>query len=132
MLTPYACKVAFKRFVNNIAVQAVETSLIAKLGSIFSPIRVLNLASNIITTVAGESNESYTKRKALTNRLDVLMQGSEICNRFVVGSSHGMSLSPSLESTSQVRTLRYSRRRASIYGDPINQFTFSSSFVSVF
>ncbi|KAJ4382550.1 hypothetical protein N0V86_001770 [Didymella sp. IMI 355093] len=81
-------KVAFKRFVDDIAVQAVETNLIAKLGDILSPIRVPSLSSAMITSIAGESDESNAQRKLLTNQLDVLMQGLEICKKFVTGTSH--------------------------------------------
>ncbi|KAF3037602.1 hypothetical protein E8E12_000726 [Didymella heteroderae] len=84
-------KVAFKRFVDDIAVQAVETNLIAKLGDILSPIKVSNLTSDMITSVAGESDESHAKRKRLTNQLDVLIQGLEICKKFVMGTSHVLS-----------------------------------------
>ncbi|KAH7072271.1 P-loop containing nucleoside triphosphate hydrolase protein [Paraphoma chrysanthemicola] len=82
-------KVAFKRFIDDIAVQAVETNLMAKLGDILSPIRVSNLSADVVTSVAGESDESHAKRKRLTNQLDVLIQGLEICKKFVMCTSHG-------------------------------------------
>ena len=75
------------------------------------PIRVSNLASDTTTTVAGESDESHAKRKALTSQLNLLMQGLETCKRFVVGTSHGMSLTPSLESTGQLQRLMHSCRQ---------------------
>jgi hypothetical protein len=42
-------QVAFKRFVDDIAVEAVETNLIARLGDILSPIKVTYLADDIVT-----------------------------------------------------------------------------------
>ncbi|KAF3020902.1 hypothetical protein E8E12_000061 [Didymella heteroderae] len=79
-------KVACKRFIDDIAVEAVETSLLAKLGDILSPLRVTYLAADEVTSVAGESDESRAKRKQLTNQLDVLVHGLETCKKFVVGT----------------------------------------------
>ncbi|KAJ8117818.1 hypothetical protein OPT61_g1076 [Boeremia exigua] len=82
-------KVAFKRFVDDIAVQAVETSLIARLGDILSPIRVTYLAAAEVTSVAGESDESRAKRKRLNHQLEVLSQGLETCKKFAMGTVQG-------------------------------------------
>jgi hypothetical protein len=82
--------VAFKRFVDDIAVEAVETNLIAELGNILSPIKVTYLASDVVTRVAGETDESRAKRRQLTHQLDVLVQGLQTCKKFVVGTLHGM------------------------------------------
>jgi hypothetical protein len=87
----HSCQVAFKRFVDDVAVEAVETNLIAKLSDILSPIKVTYLTADVVTGVAGESEQSRSKRKQLTNRLDVLVQGLETCRQFVVGNLHGTS-----------------------------------------
>ncbi|KAF1939031.1 hypothetical protein EJ02DRAFT_409403 [Clathrospora elynae] len=79
-------KVALKRFVDDIAVEAIETNIIAKLADILSPIKVAYLAADVVTSVAGESEESCAKRKQLTNQLDVLVRGSATCKRFMVGT----------------------------------------------
>ncbi|KAJ4342112.1 hypothetical protein N0V95_007048 [Ascochyta clinopodiicola] len=86
-------KVAFKRFVDDIAVEAIETNLVAKLSDILSPIKVTYLAADVVTSIAGESEQSRSKRKQLTNQLDVLVQGLETCKKFVVGNLHGLSCS---------------------------------------
>lgn len=69
--------------------EAVETSLIAKLGEILSPMKVTYLAASIVTNVAGESDESRMKRGQLTSQLDVLVQGLQTCKKFMVGRLHG-------------------------------------------
>jgi hypothetical protein len=84
-------QVAFKRFVDDVAVEAVETNLIAKLGDILSPIKVTCLTADVVTSVAGESEQSRSKRKQLKNQLDVLVQGLDTCKKFVVGNLHGTS-----------------------------------------
>jgi hypothetical protein len=86
-------QVAFKRFVDDVAVEAVETNLIAKLSEILSPVEVTYLTADTVTSVAGESEQSRSKRKQLTNQLDVLVQGLETCRQFVVGNLHGTSRS---------------------------------------
>jgi hypothetical protein len=67
----------------------VETNIINKLDEILSPIKVTYLASDVVTSVAGESEESRAKRKQLTNQLDVLVQGLETCKRFIVRTLQG-------------------------------------------
>ncbi|KAF3006088.1 hypothetical protein E8E13_011098 [Curvularia kusanoi] len=67
-------QVAFKRFVDDIAVEAVETNLVAKLA-----------------TSSGESDQSRSKRKQLTKQLNVLAQGLETCKKVLVGNLHGTS-----------------------------------------
>lgn len=80
---------AFKRFIDDIAVEAVESNIIAKLDDILSPITVTYLRAGIVTSVADESEESRARRKQLTNQLNVLVQGLETCKRFVVGTLQG-------------------------------------------
>jgi hypothetical protein len=51
------------------------------------------LAANVVTSIAGESEQSRSKRKQLTNQLDVLVQGLKTCKKFVVDNLHGTSCS---------------------------------------
>ncbi|KAF1994756.1 hypothetical protein P154DRAFT_501389 [Amniculicola lignicola CBS 123094] len=84
-----SCIVALKRFVDDIAVEAIETKIIAKLGDILSPLKVAYLAADVVTSVAGESDERRARRKQLTSQLDVLVKGSETCKRFMIGTLQG-------------------------------------------
>lgn len=77
-------KVALKRLIDDVAVEAVEAELISKLQDIFSPITVASMCSDIVVAVAGESEENRAQRGQLTKQLDVLTKGSEICKRFIV------------------------------------------------
>ncbi|EOA85870.1 uncharacterized protein SETTUDRAFT_151664 [Exserohilum turcica Et28A] len=123
-LNQYACsealdcmqayyKVAFKRFVDDVAVEAVEKDIIAKLSNIVSPIKVTSLASDVVTSIAGESKESQAKRSQLENQLGVLVQGLETCKRFIVGTLQGApdaaTLRPGLEASSSDLSLDSSR-----------------------
>lgn len=77
-------KVALKRFIDDVAVEIVEVKLVSKLYDIFSPITVISMSTDLVTAVAGESEESRAKREQLTKQLEVLTKGSEICKRFIV------------------------------------------------
>ncbi|PMD34432.1 dynamin family protein [Hyaloscypha variabilis F] len=65
-------KVALKRFVDDIAIEVIETKLISPF-TIYFP----------LSLIAGESEENRTQRELLTRQLDVLMKGSETCKRFI-------------------------------------------------
>jgi len=81
--------VALKRFIDDIAVEAIETKMISKLEGILSPIRVAYLTADVVTSVAGESDESRARRKQLTHQLDVLIKGSETCKKFMLARLQG-------------------------------------------
>ena len=111
-LNQYACsevldcmqayyKVALKRFVDDLAVEAVEKEIIAKLSDIVSPIRVTSLDSDVVTDIAGESGESRAERSQLETQLGVLVQGLETCKRFMVKT---------LQDTPNTPTLRHRSR----------------------
>ncbi|EUC26876.1 hypothetical protein COCCADRAFT_10352 [Bipolaris zeicola 26-R-13] len=93
--------VSLKRFVDDIAVEAVEKDIIAKLSDIVSPIRITSLASDVVTDIAGESKESRAKRSQLEIQLVVLVQGLDTCKRFMVKT---------LQDTPDTPTLRHSVR----------------------
>lgn len=76
-------QVALKRFVDDIAIEVIEAKLISPLYDIFSPIIVTSMPADLVTRIAGESEENRAQREQLTRQLDVLMKGSETCKRFV-------------------------------------------------
>lgn len=84
------CKVAYKRFLDDIAVEAVEKNIIAKLSDILAPVKIAYLANDVVESAAGESEESRSQRKQLTHQLNVLTQGSEMCKTFIVRAAQGM------------------------------------------
>ncbi|OXV05778.1 hypothetical protein Egran_06454 [Elaphomyces granulatus] len=86
-------KVALKRFVDDIAIEVIEAKLISQLNSTFSPITVTSMAADLVSSIAGESEENRAQREQLTKQLDILMKGSETCKRFigvrVLGAGNG-------------------------------------------
>ncbi|KAI9774215.1 MAG: hypothetical protein M1839_001761 [Geoglossum umbratile] len=76
-------KVALKRFIDDIAIEAIESKLISPLGDIFSPVTVITMSDDLVTRIAGESEENRAQREQLTKQLDVLTKGSDTCKRFI-------------------------------------------------
>ncbi len=72
-----------KRFVDDIAVEVIEAKLISPLGDVFSPVIVSAMPADLVTRIAGESEENRAQRGQLTKQLDVLMKGSDTCKRFI-------------------------------------------------
>lgn len=68
---------------DDIAVEAIEKNIIAKLEDILSPIKVTYMPDDEVTSVAGESEESRARRKQLENQVDVLVSGADTCKRFM-------------------------------------------------
>lgn len=72
-----------KRFIDDVAIEVIETKLVSALGDIFSPVTVSTMSPELVTLVAGESEASRGLRQQLVKQLDVLSKGSEICRHFV-------------------------------------------------
>ena len=72
-----------KRFIDDIANEVIEEKLISPLGGIFTPITVSTMSADLVTSLAGESEEGRAQREQLDKQLDVLKKGSETCQRFI-------------------------------------------------
>ena len=72
-----------ERFVDDIAIEVIEAKLISPLHGIFSPITVASMPADLVTSIAGESEENRAQREQLNKQLEVLMKGIETCKRFV-------------------------------------------------
>lgn len=80
-----------ERFIDDVVVGIVEIKLICGLEKIFSPVAVSAMPANLVTEIAGESEENRAEREQLTRQLDILMKGSETCKRFIGARVLGMS-----------------------------------------
>ena len=72
-----------KRFIDDIANEVIEAKLISPLGGIFTPVAVSAISADLVTSMAGKSEENLAQRAQLTKQLDVLIIGSETCKRFI-------------------------------------------------
>ncbi|KAL8718683.1 MAG: hypothetical protein Q9181_008170, partial [Wetmoreana brouardii] len=70
-------KVALKRFIDDIAIEVIEAKLISPLGGIFTPVAVSAMSADLVTSIAGESEENRAQREQLMKQLDVLTRGSD-------------------------------------------------------
>ena len=72
-----------KRFIDDIANDVIEAKLVLSLADIFTPVAVFAMSADLVTSIAGESEESRAQREQLTKQLDVLTKGSDTCKRFI-------------------------------------------------
>lgn len=72
-----------KRFIDNIAVEVIEEKLLASISALFSPVTVFKMAPEVVTRIAGESEDYRSLREQLMKKLAVLTKGSETCKRFI-------------------------------------------------
>lgn len=71
-----------KVFVDNVAALVVEACLLAHLSEILSPTSILEMPTDIVTSIAGEPEDSQAERERLTRKLAVLKAGLDICKRY--------------------------------------------------
>jgi len=76
-------KVALDRFIDDVVVEVIEVKLICRLEKIFAPVAVSAMPVNLVTDIAGESEENRAEREQLTRQLHILAKGSETCQRFI-------------------------------------------------
>ena len=65
------------------AIEVIEAKLISPLGGIFTPVAVSAMSAELVTSMAGESEENRAQREQLAKQLDVLTKGSDTCKRFI-------------------------------------------------
>lgn len=90
VLTDYIEQVALKRFIDDVAVEAIEANMMSKLHDILSPTKVALMAPDVVATIAGESEESRARRVQLTTQRDTLRAGAETCKRIMTAGLLGM------------------------------------------
>ncbi|KAJ5500691.1 hypothetical protein N7453_009742 [Penicillium expansum] len=76
-------KVALKRFVDDIATEVIEVKLLRAITTLFTPITAFEMPKELIGQIAGESEESQSRREQLNKKLWILGKGSDTCKRFV-------------------------------------------------
>ncbi|KAF3765411.1 hypothetical protein M406DRAFT_345845 [Cryphonectria parasitica EP155] len=77
--------VAMKRFVDDVAVEVIEVCLVSVLGDVWSPTGVYKMAPDLVSSIAGESEEAQSQREQLMRQVGILSKGAEICKGFVSG-----------------------------------------------
>lgn len=80
-----------KRFLDDVAVEAIEVVLMSALPSILSPVEVYKMAPDLVAHIAGEKGEIQAQRYQLARQLEVLSRGAETCKQFAVNELSGMT-----------------------------------------
>ncbi|XXG95328.1 hypothetical protein Hte_001589 [Hypoxylon texense] len=75
--------IAMKRFVDSIAIEVIEQTLLGALSGILSPIAVVSMSPELVESIAGESKESRAQRDELTKKIDALQKGLNTCKSFI-------------------------------------------------
>jgi hypothetical protein len=61
----------------------IEVKLLSALPALFTPIIAFEMPEDLVTEIAGESEQSQSLREQLNKKLWILTNGSETCRRFV-------------------------------------------------
>lgn len=86
--TNFALKVALKRFIDDVAVEVIETCLLGKIRQIMDPVSVAGMSDAEVSNIAAENEESRRARERLQTKLQILQSGTETCKTIV--SRHGI------------------------------------------
>ncbi|OPB46729.1 Vacuolar sorting protein VPS1 [Trichoderma guizhouense] len=75
-------EIAFKRFIDEISIQIIETGLVAEIREILSPLAVAYMDEDEMEAIVGEKESIREERKKLEAKLKLLNEGSETCKKF--------------------------------------------------
>ncbi|UKZ79465.1 hypothetical protein TrVFT333_007220 [Trichoderma virens FT-333] len=75
-------EIAFRRFIDEISIQVIETGLVAEIREILSPLAVAQMDEDEMEAIVGEKESVREERRKLEAKLKLLNDGSETCKRF--------------------------------------------------
>lgn len=73
-----------KTFVDNIAIQVVEASIVNNLADVFNPLAVAQMEDALTSKIAAEPQEKQIQRELLERKLKVLKDGMSTCKRHAI------------------------------------------------
>ena len=74
---------ALKRIVDEVPAHVVEPSLLTGLPKLFDSTKILEMPSDLIEAIGGESSETTKLREGLQSKMDVLSRSSLICRVYM-------------------------------------------------
>ncbi|KAK6591816.1 dynamin family protein [Botrytis cinerea] len=74
--------VALRRFIDDLAVEAIEDTLVSHLHAVFPPLSVISMDDTLVTDVSGETESNRSQREQSIKKLELLERGLEICKHF--------------------------------------------------
>ncbi|UKZ96782.1 uncharacterized protein TrAFT101_011559 [Trichoderma asperellum] len=75
-------EIAFKRFIDEVSIQVIETGLISQIRNILSPLVVAQMDEDDMAAIVGEKEAIRTARKNLQAKIKLLEEGARTCKRF--------------------------------------------------
>ncbi|KAL6800376.1 P-loop containing nucleoside triphosphate hydrolase protein [Trichoderma sp. SZMC 28012] len=75
-------EIAFRRLIDEISIQVIETGLVAEIREILSPLAVAYMDEDEMEAIVGEKESIREERKKLETKLKLLHAGSETCKKF--------------------------------------------------
>jgi hypothetical protein len=67
---------------DDVAVEVIEAKLLSSIDDIFSPVKVYQMSPELVSRIAGKSEDSRTEREQLNRQLAVLRNELHKCKRF--------------------------------------------------
>jgi hypothetical protein len=67
---------------DDIAAEVIEAKLVSAIDDIFSPVKMYQMSPELVSRIAGESEDSRTESEQLNRQLAVLGNGLHTCKRF--------------------------------------------------
>ncbi|KFY24130.1 hypothetical protein V493_05413 [Pseudogymnoascus sp. VKM F-4281 (FW-2241)] len=94
-------KVAMKLFMDNVPTLAIQAQIVRKLEEALCPTTVFRMTPELITKIAGESDEKMQEREEILSKLTTLEAGAQICRQYALRpqSSATAPLDPPLRGT---------------------------------
>ena len=74
---------ALKRIVDEVPAHVVEPSILTGLPKLFDATKILEMPSDLIEAIGGESSETIKLRECLQSKMDVLSRSSLICRVYM-------------------------------------------------
>ncbi|KFY08176.1 hypothetical protein V492_06463 [Pseudogymnoascus sp. VKM F-4246] len=91
-------KVAMKLFMDNVPTLAIQAPIVRKLDEVLCPTTVFRMPLELVTKIAGESEEKMLEREEILSKLSTLEAGAQICRQYAMRpqSSSTAPLNPPL------------------------------------
>ncbi|KAK2809950.1 hypothetical protein FQN50_003364 [Emmonsiellopsis sp. PD_5] len=77
-------KAVMKTFINNVAIQVIKHKLICEIWTIFTPSDVATMPPDLISQIAGETEESQVQQQQLEWKLKTLQEGETEHEKFLI------------------------------------------------
>ncbi|KAM0513409.1 hypothetical protein ACHAPE_007873 [Trichoderma viride] len=75
-------QIAFRRFIDEVSIQVIETGLISQIRNILSPLVVAQMDEDDMAAIVGEKESIRSARKRLQAKIKLLDEGAQTCKEF--------------------------------------------------